>query len=76
MEDLFDDDIEHYIVLLTAKELEDRKKKRPGSKVDRLSFLEIACLDTQCSCEIISPRFPYIRLISFIDATECVGLFL
>jgi hypothetical protein len=36
MEDLFNDDIEQYIVLLAAKELEDRKKKRPGSKVNRL----------------------------------------
>jgi hypothetical protein len=36
IEELLDDDIKQYIVLLEMKELEDRKKKRPGSKVGRL----------------------------------------
>jgi hypothetical protein len=37
LEDLLDDDVEQMVVLPTAKELKDRRKKRcPGSELDRL----------------------------------------
>jgi hypothetical protein len=37
LEDLLDDDMEQFVLLLAVKELQDcKKRKRTGSKVDRL----------------------------------------
>jgi hypothetical protein len=74
---LLGDDIEQMMVLLALKELEDIRKK-PGSRDPKsvgIAFLATLRSATACSCEISSPRYRHIRLISFAIVTECIDLF-
>jgi hypothetical protein len=75
IEELLDDDIKQYIVLLEMKELEDRKK-RPGSKVGRLCIPKNRMLGHSMLMRDYFAEVPHLSGSSLVDATECVGLFL
>ena len=63
------------VVILTVKELEDgKKKKRPGSKVDRLCIPRNRYFRNELLMQDYVAEEPTYRLTSSVEGTECAEL--
>jgi hypothetical protein len=72
----FNDDIVQMLVMLSTKELEDKKKKRSGSQVGHIiASSRTACLGITCSCKTTLLMYQPIRHIYFVAGIECGVLF-
>jgi hypothetical protein len=77
IDDLLDDDMEQFVLLLATKELQEPlRKKRQGSKVGRLCIPRNRVLGNELlmqECMITLHMYQHIPLTYFIDGIGCVG---